>query len=213
MSQDKYIVDKFITDNYVKLLSCAVKVARKYRGGEETRDALIAYVVDALYKDMETYARRLETNQSLIKLCYLLMWRNGYKVASGLKQKECSMDEWLTSEEATDEAMAKGNREEEMRMITYAHIDCEVGPSGAKEYIRELFAQDRSEAEIEKILLARLAAEELPGHLKRLFTMYFERQMSIRKISEQTGLAKTTVFELVKRMKDEIKIAIVPNIE
>lgn len=90
--------------------------------------------------------------------------------------------------------------------LARTYVDAERGPEAAREYVRDLVGQGMSDRQVSRVLACSLASyDALDGAERALFRMYFREGRSVRKIAEATQLPRSTVHEMIQRMKNKIR--------
>lgn len=166
------------------------------------------------YKFIEKWCKiwvKVDSHE-LISHYYIYLTENWYKIESISQEEKLKFTNyWLKNN-----ARWSNSEFNRTRKISYDEIEnwdepednlievrCESDREDINNWLVDLF-KNHCESDVERLVLLREIYLELQLHEKVLWDLYFTNMMSMRDISDKIRIPLSSVFEMIKKLKEKI---------
>ena len=232
-------IDQFIITHYDFLIKTSKNIISTNRLSEEEHIELVSFLVTSLY-DGKVKAK-CGTELGLLKVCVMFIrnqykwplsdYNKQYKAALFSKSPFQSYNKSLLKYEGSEYVNSsffehssiisidsnKGLVEDyfliyDENEIFNMELEAESCSPTAKDYIKSLLNEGYTEDQLKKLLNIHIVSEfELSIPEKILYNMYFNEDQSTKTIAERLRLPVSSVYTMVKQMKEKIKHLVLNN--
>ena len=184
-------IDKFIEINYDWLVSVAENVLGKSSKNDTDANDLISNLVIYLYENKDNILLKYLNDVMFKKLCVSYI------------KKQSSWNKTLFKKQFKFD-FAELDELSYEKSIDSSAIELVGAPEKASDYIKDLMNLGFNENQIEKVLKFKIIEKDLNIYDSNLIDMYINKNMSYAEISKKCNIPVTSVFFLVKELRETI---------
>jgi hypothetical protein len=194
----KEIIDDFIKIHYEDLL---VRCLNLCKGNKEHAYNLLGFLCEYLYHNIHKLSKLKGEPINKVLLAFTTRWLSN-------QIKWCRSDFHLMNNPKntiTSDNIYTGEYSDEIILN-----ESELFDENYKEEFISL-SDDYSDIQRDKIIVTKRFYSTLTPHLKSLFDLYFNEQLSLTKISKIIGIPATSLFLMIKQLKVDARLFYIKN--